>query len=32
MFEDELGSMAKNLKKMSNQQGRFIFPGGGTLI
>ncbi|RKK09023.1 hypothetical protein BFJ63_vAg9946 [Fusarium oxysporum f. sp. narcissi] len=29
-FENELGSMAHTLEEALNQQGRFIFPGGGT--
>lgn len=30
MFEQLLGNMAQNLEEVLNQQGRFIFPGGGT--
>ncbi|KAF5963692.1 hypothetical protein FCOIX_13749 [Fusarium coicis] len=30
MFEHWLGSMAHSLEEALNQQGRFIFPGGGT--
>ncbi|KAF5672703.1 hypothetical protein FDENT_10505 [Fusarium denticulatum] len=30
MYKQFLGSLADNLEKALNQQGRFIFPGGGT--